>query len=80
MGVEAGKQTPTVLRETMITTEQLKEAIPPLTGTLDVPGLESAVEVYRDRYGIPHIKASSERDAFFAQGFVTAQDRLWHME
>jgi penicillin amidase len=64
----------------MINVDQLKAAIPPLTGTLDVPGLESAVEVYRDRYGIPHIKASNERDAFFSQGFVTAQDRLWHME
>jgi penicillin amidase len=26
------------------------------------------------------MKAESELDAFFAQGFVTAQDRLWHME
>jgi len=42
--------------------------------------LQGTVKVFRDRYGIPHMKAESELDAFFAQGFVTAQDRLWHME
>ena len=29
---------------------------------------------------VPHIKASTSHDAFFAQGFVTAQDRLFHMD
>ena len=29
---------------------------------------------------VPHIKASTRHDAFFAQGFVTAQDRLFHMD
>jgi penicillin amidase len=64
----------------MITGQDLKSAIPNLTGTVSLKGLEGTVEVYRDAYGIPRIKASSETDAFFAQGFVTAQDRLWHME
>ena len=36
--------------------------------------------MYRDRWGIPHVQATSTQDAFFAQGFVTAQDRLWHMD
>ena len=39
-----------------------------------------AVEVYRDAYGIPHARAGSAAQAFFAQGYVTAQDRLWQME
>jgi len=64
----------------MITEQDLKSAIPSLTGTVRLKGLEGAVKVYRDEYGIPRIKAESEIDAFFAQGFVTAQDRLWHME
>ena len=59
---------------------ELTEAIPRLSGTLTLGGLTAPVEVYRDELGIPHARASSERDAFFAQGFVTAQDRLWHME
>jgi penicillin amidase len=38
------------------------------------------VDICRDAWGIPHIRAENEHDAFFAQGFVTAQDRLWHMD
>ena len=64
----------------MITGQDLKSAIPNLTGTIHLKGLEGTVKVFRDKYGIPRIKAESELDAFFAQGFATAQDRLWHME
>ena len=64
----------------MITAKDLKQALPNVTGKLSLKGLGASVEVYRDGYGIPHIKAATERDAFFAQGFVTAQDRLWHMD
>ena len=38
------------------------------------------ISIYRDEYGIPHIKAKNSYDAFFGQGFATAQDRMWHME
>jgi penicillin G amidase len=51
-----------------------------LDGTVSVPGLDSAVEVRRDRWGVPHIYAKTQHDLFFAQGFVAAQDRLWQME
>ena len=64
----------------MIGLEELRAAVPPLSGKINLPGLKSPVDVYRDRYGIPHIRAANEGDAFFAQGFVTAQDQLWHME
>ena len=63
-----------------INRQDLKSAIPSLTGSVQLRGLQGTVKVFRDRYGIPHMKAESELDAFFAQGFVTAQDRLWHME
>jgi penicillin amidase len=36
--------------------------------------------VLRDRWGVPHIYAKNEHDLFFAQGLVTAQDRLFQME
>ena len=60
--------------------EELQAAVPRLDGTLRLAGLTAKVEVYRDGLGIPHVRAENEHDAFFAQGFVTAQDRLWHME
>ena len=37
------------------------------------------IEVLRDGLGVPHARAGSVRDAFFAQGYVHAQDRLWQM-
>jgi len=49
-------------------------------GEVRVAGLERPVTVVRDRWGIPHIRAESERDAFFAQGFCIAQDRAWQLE
>ena len=64
----------------VIDQQALREALPNLTGTVKVAGLDGTVEIYRDRWGIPHARASNLADAFFAQGFVTAQDRLWQME
>lgn len=43
-------------------------------------GIQDAVSVHRDAWGIAHIRATSDRDAFFAQGYVHAQDRLWQMD
>ena len=43
-------------------------------------GLDERVEVLRDTYGVPHIFATDTHDLFFAQGYVTAQDRLWQMD
>ena len=64
----------------MINGQDLKTAIPNLTGTVHLKGLNGQVKIYRDKHGIPRIKAGSDMDAYFAQGFATAQDRLWHME
>src|ERR1017187_9714113 len=54
--------------------------LPRLDGTLTVYGLSAPVTVQRDAHGVPHIHASSVDDLVFAQGFVTAQDRLWQMD
>ena len=42
-------------------------------------GLDGPVEVTRDPFGVPHCSAVTEHDAFFAQGFVHATDRLWQL-
>jgi penicillin G amidase len=59
---------------------RLKEALPRLDGTVSVPGLQAPVEVLRDGHGVPHLRAQSLEDLFFAQGYVTAQDRLFQMD
>ncbi len=60
--------------------ELAESALSQLSGDLPVEGLKQSVEVLRDAGGIAHIYAQNTEDLFFAQGYVTAQDRLWQME
>ena len=60
--------------------EAEREALPVMDGTLRVSGLSAPATVRRDEHGVPHIVAATQDDLFFAQGFVTAQDRLWQMD
>ena len=55
-------------------------ALPQLDGHIQLSGLSGPVKVTRDGHGVPTIEAASLEDLFFAQGFVTAQDRLWQMD
>jgi penicillin amidase len=48
--------------------------------TVSMPGLQNRVTVRRDERGIPYIEASNDEDLYFAQGYVTASDRLWQMD
>jgi penicillin amidase len=57
-----------------------KRVLPRLDGEYSLAGLEAPVEVRRDRWGVAHIYAKNDRDLFFAQGFVAAQDRLFQLE
>lgn len=50
------------------------------SGTLALPGLQEPVTVVRDEKGMAYIYAADLDDAIMAQGFVTAQDRLFQME
>src|SRR5262249_3029003 len=49
-------------------------------GNIAVSGLTAPVSVVRDTHGVPHLTAVSLNDLFLAQGYVTAQDRLWQMD
>lgn len=53
---------------------------PDYKGTVSMNTLDKAVSIYFDDYGIPHIFADNEADAYRALGYVHAQDRLWQME
>ncbi len=57
-----------------------RRPFPQITGEVRVAGLQSPVTVIRDHRGVPHIYAEQSHDLFLAQGYVTAQDRLWQME
>ena len=57
-----------------------RAALPQLDGNLKLSGLSAPVKVTRDLHGVPTIEATNLPDLFFAQGYVTAQDRLWQMD
>ncbi|MBN2553360.1 MAG: penicillin acylase family protein [Spirochaetales bacterium] len=57
-----------------------RQPLPRTRGRTTLEGLGAPVEIFRDRYGVPHIYARAAKDLFFAQGYVHAQDRFWQME
>jgi penicillin amidase len=58
----------------------LRSSLPQLDGSLHLDGLSDSIEIVRDTNAIPHIFAKDARDAYFALGYVHAQDRLWQLE
>ncbi len=58
----------------------MRASLPQLDGAVRVAGAEAVVELRRDRHGVPHIEARSERDAWFGLGFAHGQDRLYQIE
>src|SRR5690606_38385999 len=54
-------------------------SLPDYDAELALAGVEQPVEIVRTTENIPHILASTDRDAFFALGFAHAQDRLFQM-
>ncbi|HEY1701008.1 MAG TPA: penicillin acylase family protein [Trebonia sp.] len=42
--------------------------------------VERPVRLYRDEWGIPHVRAQSVHDVFVGQGYAHAMDRLWQMD
>lgn len=63
-----------------LTEKDLAASLPDVQSTMTFDGLNGPVDIYRDPWGIPHIKAANAADMFFAQGFATAQDRMFHMD
>ena len=58
----------------------VQRTAPETNGEITLSGLEGSVSIYRDQSGTPHIEANSTKDLFMAQGFVTAQDRMFQMD
>ena len=65
-----------LLLDSAMTGGARQSALPPTI----VPGLERPVQVLVDEWGVPHIYAERLYDAFAAQGFIAARDRLWQID
>lgn len=70
----------TLLAALLFLRHLVTKSYPQTEGSLVLPGLHASVDVYRDDYGIPHIKAQDDHDLMFTVGYVHAQDRLWQMD
>ncbi|MGD8948459.1 MAG: penicillin acylase family protein [Desulfobacterales bacterium] len=58
----------------------LRSTLPDYNGEMTIPALKDNVEIIRDSYGMPHIYAQTDEDAYFALGYCMAQDRLFQMD
>jgi penicillin amidase len=63
----------------LLAAQEVRPAQPP-SSSFSVTGLRDRVIVRRDERGIPYIEAKNDEDLYFAQGYVTASDRLWQMD
>ena len=57
----------------------LHDSLPIYSGEKKVAGLQKTVDIFTDKYGVPHIFAQNEPDLFFAAGYQTARDRLFQI-
>ena len=55
-------------------------AVPRISGRVAVNGTSGQIEIVRDRWGVPHVFAVSDNDAYFGLGFAVAQDRLFQLD
>jgi penicillin amidase len=58
----------------------LRSTLPDYNGEIVVPEISKPVDIIRDSYGMPHVYAQTDADAYFALGYCMAQDRLFHMD
>ncbi len=63
-----------------LTRDDLATAVPIQEGDVRLPGLTEPVTILRDADGVAHIRTQTVDGAFYAQGYVHAQDRLWQMD
>jgi penicillin amidase len=52
----------------------------PIDETIVAAGLSGPVDVVRDRFGVPHIHATTIEDAAFVNGYMTARDRILEID
>ena len=49
-------------------------------GNYHIDGLKEAVEIQRDRFGVPYISANNKSDLYLALGFIHATDRIFQID
>src|SRR5690606_13864540 len=60
--------------------EKTAMTVTPASETSFLNGLYAKAEMRINHWGVPRIRAASEKDLFFVQGFNAARDRLWQVD
>jgi len=60
--------------------EYARTALRPTEGRVELDGLDAEAEVFTDRWGVPHVFAATAGDAYAAQGYLHAAERLWELD
>ena len=58
----------------------LGRRLPTTSGTIEISGVDAPIDIGRDRFGVPHVRAESDLDAWFGLGFCQGQDRAFQLE
>src|ERR1700761_1999470 len=64
----------------LVVYRQLETSTALHNGTLVLPSLQAPVYITFDAHGTPTVSAKSDHDAYFAQGYLHASERMWEME
>ena len=58
----------------------LGRRLPTIDGTISTAGVRGEVRIRRDSFGIPHIEAQNDVDAWYTLGFCQGQDWAFQLE
>ncbi|MCB0749959.1 MAG: penicillin acylase family protein, partial [Ignavibacteriae bacterium] len=58
----------------------LRSSLPEYSGKKTIQNISDKIEIYRDDYGVAFINTETELDAYFALGYIHAQERLFQMD
>ncbi|MBW1789796.1 MAG: penicillin acylase family protein [Deltaproteobacteria bacterium] len=58
----------------------LRSTLPDYNQSITLSGVGQEVEIIRDSFGMAHIRAAGDADAYFTMGYCQAQDRLFQMD
>ncbi|MDX1692040.1 MAG: penicillin acylase family protein, partial [Acidimicrobiia bacterium] len=58
----------------------LGRRLPITDGSIATPGVDGEITIRRTRFGVPHVRATTEEDAWFGLGFCHGQDRTFQLE
>ena len=58
----------------------LESSLPEYSGEIYVQNIDDKIEIYRDEFAIPYVNTKTDLDAYFALGYLHAQERLFQMD